>query len=141
MKNNRVFYSYTPQDYKVIHVVNSRKEGVETKQVKFGDRATICASMVGSHLKYGVSICNENDSFDKTLGRTLAYERMMGGFGFIEVSKIQHVFPNLSMDELALKLLNSLTKSVYFSLGKYNKRIQEYNRTNNKIKNKQGVLV
>ena len=126
-EHSKVFFSYTPQDYKNIFIADTRKETIKQQTKPYGDRATIAMQYIGNGtIVYGVAICDSHDHFDKTEGRKLAYERMMENFAIIDVKNFD--FSNKDFNSVMLVFLDNITKSIYFNYGKYNLRIQTHNK-------------
>lgn len=131
----KTFYAYTPQDFKIVHTTDSRKPfEVRSKEIPYGDRATIAVAVDSLNIRYGISICDEEDVFDKKKGRDMATTRMMNNFGSIPMANFKFK-KAVTPDQIALYFLNKLTNSVYSNIGKYKKKIHEFSKPkNNKSK-------
>lgn len=136
----KTYFAYTPQDYRTILTLDSRKPGrVATKEQTYGERATIAVQVTNGYFNYGISICDEEDKFDKRTGRKFAEERMIQGFNKVPLSNYKKLissevggFDEVILERITLDFLNNLTMSVYNNMSKYKRKILEFKKKNKK---------
>jgi hypothetical protein len=66
-----------PQDTHIFLHTDPQEEGYQ----HVGHRAAIALKRVGDSIMWGVSICGAGDNFEKKVGRDLALDRLVNGFG------------------------------------------------------------
>lgn len=131
LTTSKVYYAYTPQDIKVSYTADSRKPNVYEESVTpYGQRAAIAVQLNNGVIKYGVCICDEQDPFNKEFGRSLAEIRMNAGFGEVPLINFKQ-FPEKAED-LILNFLNNLRDSVYRDFGKYERKVNKFNKSQKK---------
>lgn len=135
---SKVYFSYTPQDFKVTYTQDTRHPGiVNHKLTNFGSRATIAVRIFEGKILYGISICDEVDTFDKTEGRIRAEERMNKAFGVVPLASFGKRNDNKQMifgERFILDFLNNLTSSVYQNMSKYKNKIANFEKATNPAK-------
>lgn len=98
---------------------------LEPVQVGIWPRATIALKKEGDQIKYGVSICSEDDQFTKKTGREISEHRLNNGFGVMPV-------PTHLKDEddhdICMTILVELSATVVARARKWKRKVTKFNK-------------
>lgn len=115
--SEHVYVMYTPYiDHKTAHIIG-----------RSADRGTVVAKIVDGTLHYGLSICSENDTFNRATGRLSAVKRMEEGYGKIPIDTFGKRAP-LGERAIVYTFLRSIVESIDEDVNKYKRRLEEFNK-------------
>lgn len=89
-------------------------------------RGTIALQKIGNEIHYGISVCSEDDNFNKKEGRAMAEARLKGGYGQYTLDKdsvVRFAAEFHDDHELCLYLLRNMANSVARDIRKTQQRI------------------
>jgi hypothetical protein len=92
---------------------------------------TIAIRKQGDIFEYGIAICSKDDNFNKKLGRELATERLLKGFGSINVRDSWKSYKLSENDThfMLMEQLRSLAESSVTNQKKWFKRLRNFNHS------------
>jgi len=123
----RIYYGYTP------HVEPDGRfyfNGVFAGVRESSARACVAVQVDPNNntIKYGVSVCSENDNFCKAKGRQLALESLYEGFGEVPINTF---YARMESDhKRALFFLNTKVNSIFKNVRAYQRKMEVIKKEN-----------